>query len=122
MISTIHHVSFIISDLEQSRQFYQDVLGLQVDDTRPALGYPGLWLNVGVQQIHLLKLDNPDPVSGRPDHGGRDRHIAFSVESFDELVHRLEAAKIAYTKSRSGRTALFCRDPDGNALEFIAVA
>jgi glyoxylase I family protein len=31
----------------------------------------------------------------------------------------LDGARIAYTLSRSGRAALFCRDPDGNALEFI---
>ena len=32
---------------------------------------------------------------------------------------RLEAAGIPYTESRSGRQALFCRDPDANALELI---
>lgn len=31
------------------------------------------------------------------------------------------ATGIPYTRSRSGRTALFCRDPDGNALEFIEI-
>jgi len=35
------------------------------------------------------------------------------------LAGRLDAAGISYTPSRSGRAALFCRDPDGNALEFI---
>ncbi|MEE8429299.1 MAG: glyoxalase, partial [Gammaproteobacteria bacterium] len=30
----------------------------------------------------------------------------------------LESAGIPYNQSRSGRQALFCRDPDGNALEF----
>ena len=74
---------------------------------------------MGDQQIHLLLLDNPDPVDGRPGHGGRDRHIAFSVADFEELVERLDKSKVSYTMSRSGRKALFCRDPDGNALEFI---
>ena len=119
MISSIHHVSLIISDLDCSRTFYHDVLGLQIDESRPDLGYPGLWLNIGGQQIHLLKLENPDPVDGRPDHGGRDRHLAFSVNSFNELVSRLEQESISFTRSRSGRAAIFCRDPDGNALEFI---
>jgi len=119
MISSIHHVSLIISDLDCSRTFYHDVLGLQIDESRTDLGYPGLWLNIGGQQIHLLKLENPDPVDGRPDHGGRDRHLAFSVNSFNELVSRLEQESIPFTRSRSGRAAIFCRDPDGNALEFI---
>ena len=119
MITSIHHASMIISNIETSKRFYQDILGLSVDQGRPELGYPGLWLTVGTQQIHLLQLENPDPVEGRPEHGGRDRHIAFAVKDFNQLVNRLESANIPYTMSRSGRAALFCRDPDGNALEFI---
>ena len=30
---------------------------------------PGAWLQIGDQQIHLLELPNPDPVTGRPEHG-----------------------------------------------------
>ena len=37
----------------------------------------------------------------------------------DPLLARLAAAGVPSTMSRSGRRALFCRDPDGNALEFI---
>ena len=63
-----------------------------------------------------------DPVDGRPAHGGRDRHCAFTVSDLDRLRRRLDADGVAYTLSRSGRRALFCRDPDGNALEFIEAA
>ena len=119
MIKSIHHASLIISDLEKSRAFYQDVLGLQIDEGRPELGFDGLWLKVGEQQIHLLLLDNPDPTEGRPEHGGRDRHIALTVNNFEQFVDQLEQANMPYSRSRSGRQALFCRDPDGNALEFI---
>lgn len=119
MIKSIHHVSLIVSDTRRALKFYHDLLGLSCEDNRPDLGYPGAWLQVGGQQIHLLELDNPDPVDGRPQHGGRDRHIAFSIESIEELKTRLNSHQIDYTESRSGRAALFCRDPDGNALEFI---
>jgi glyoxylase I family protein len=44
------------------------------------------------------------------------------VENLDELVARLEQAGIPYSLSKSGRRALFCRDPDQNALEFIEMA
>ena len=42
------------------------------------------------------------------------------VDKLDPLRWALEKEGIDYTMSRSGRQALFCRDPDGNALEFIA--
>jgi len=119
-IVAIHHASLLIADTARSVAFYRDLLGLEVDPDRPDLGFPGAWLRVAEgQQIHLLELPNPDPVNGRPAHGGRDRHLALLVEDLDALRERLDGGGVDYTLSRSGRQALFCRDPDGNALEFI---
>jgi len=115
----LHHVSMLVADSARALVFYRDVLGMSVSDARPELGYPGAWLEIGAQQIHLLELPNPDPLTGRPAHGGRDRHCALTLRDLNELRRRLEAAGIPYTLSKSGRRALFCRDPDGNALEFI---
>jgi len=119
MIARLHHVSLLVADAERALSFYRDILGL-VPAARPALGFPGAWLQVGDQQIHLLELANPDPVDGRPEHGGRDRHVAFAVDELDAITERLENAGIPYTRSRSGRAAIFCRDPDGNAVELVA--
>jgi len=119
LISRIHHVSLIVSDTGRALGFYRDLLGLTVLPERPDLGYPGAWLGVGDRQIHLMELPNPDPLTGRPAHGGRDRHFAMEVPDLNRLIERLESAAIPFTASRSGRRALFCRDPDGNALEFI---
>ncbi|MDZ7752704.1 MAG: VOC family protein [Gammaproteobacteria bacterium] len=116
----IDHVSVVVEDVGGALTFYEGILGLAVDHGRPDLGYPGAWLDVGGQQIHLLQVPNPDPISGRPAHGGRDRHIALRVADLEGLEDRLEAAGVPYTPSRSGRAALFCRDPDGNAVELIA--
>ena len=118
-INAILHASVVVADTERSLAFYCGMLGLEQRTDRPDLGYPGAWLQVGEQQIHLLQVENVDPVTGRPVHGGRDRHTALAVSGFDELAQRLDKAGIAYTMSKSGRKALFCRDPDGNALEFI---
>lgn len=120
MLTAILHVSVIVADTERALLFYRDVLGLRVDPTRPDLGYPGAWLDVGSQQIHLLQLPNPDPSVNRPAHGGRDRHCALAVEDFAAVRAVLDRASIPYTLSKSGRPALFCRDPDGNTLELIA--
>ena len=118
-ISGIHHATLLVGDIRSSLAFYQGVLGLDPDPKRPDLGFPGVWLQVGGQQIHLMELANPDPSTGRPAHGGRDRHIALLVERIEWVAARLDRAGLPHTRSRSGRKALFCRDPDGNALEFI---
>lgn len=121
-ILRFHHASLVVADTARSLRFYRDLLGLEVDASRPDLGYPGAWLWVADQQIHLLELPNPDPVEGRPAHGGRDRHLALLVDDLEALAQALERAGIAFTRSRSGRRALFCRDPDGNVLELIETA
>ncbi len=122
LLDDLHHVSLIVADTARALAFWHGVLGLPLDPQRPALGYPGAWLRIGARQIHLLELPNPDPVDGRPAHGGRDRHVAFTTSDLAALVARLEAAGIPYTRSRSGRAALFCRDPDGNAVEVMETA
>ena len=118
--TALHHASVIVSNTEQSLRFYHDILGLKSIE-RPKLPFPGAWLQVGngIQQIHLLELDNPDPTTGRPEHGGRDRHVALTVLSLDPVMETLGRNNIDYSLSKSGRRALFCRDPDGNAVEII---
>jgi glyoxylase I family protein len=118
-ITGLHHVSLIVADTARALSFYQGVLGLEVDPGRPKLGFPGVWLRLGGQQLHLLQLPNPDPVGGRPVHGGRDRHTAVKVDDLDAYITRLDAAGIPFSLSKSGRRALFCRDPDGNTWELI---
>lgn len=119
MIKGIHHTSFLVADLPRAREFYEVVLGLNADPKRPAMSFDGVWYDVGTQQIHLMLLPNPEAGLSRPEHGGRDRHVALSVSDRHALIEKLERAGVAYTLSQSGRGAVFCRDPDCNAIEFI---
>lgn len=115
----VHHVALLCQNLERALEFYQGVLGLAINPDRPhnKLPYRGAWLMIGPEMIHLMELPNPDPLDGRPEHGGRDRHFCIGVENVQPLVERLEKAGVAYTKSMSGRPAVFFRDPDMNCLE-----
>ncbi len=122
-IVALHHVGLLVSDLARAKAFYESVLGLQPFPKRPELPYPGEWYDVGGgQQVHLMQLPNPDAASVRPEHGGRDRHIALGVKDMAGLKQRLDDAGVSYTASKSGRAALFCRDPDQNTLEFVEVS
>ena len=119
-VTQLLHASILVTEMERARAFYEGVLGLRASDKRPDLGYPGAWYELGAQQIHLIALAHaPQPVYDA--HGGRDRHIALAIDDIAALKAKLDTLGIAYTLSRSGRRALFCRDPDGNALEFVAV-
>lgn len=119
LVRAFDHCSLIVADTGKALEFYVDILGLDVDESRPDLGYPGAWLQVADCQIHLMEVPDPDANSVRPDHGGRDHHLALRVSDMALLIRRLQQAGIVYSKSKSGRAALFCRDYDDNAIELV---
>lgn len=122
-VTALLHAGLLVSDLVRARHFYESVLGLVPSPKRPALPYPGEWYELGGgQQLHLMNLPNPDADAVRPEHGGRDRHVALGVKDMAGLCARLKAAGVVYSVSKSGRAALFCRDPDGNTLEFVELS
>lgn len=124
-ISQLLHSTILVADLEHAIDFYEGLLGLDADAARPDLGYPGKWYNLGKQQIHLMQLPDCEKdyeyQLDRPEHVGRDRHIAVEVDSVENLAKLLESKNIFFTMSQSGRRALFCRDPDENGLEFVEI-
>jgi len=120
-INSMMHTGLIVGDLARSRAFYEDLLGLVPNPSRPNFDFEGVWYDIGKNQIHLMVVPNPYIDAVRPKHGGRDNHVAFAVDDVAPIKAELDKAGIPYSMSMSGRAALFCRDPDGNALEFSAV-
>lgn len=120
MIKSIAHASFLVANVKKSLDFYCGVLQISQNMTRPNFPFDGAWLDLGDrgQQLHLMQLPNPDSKEGRPEHGGKDKHVALVVDNIEALAIRLEEANVTFSRSKSGRAAFFCRDPDGNALEF----
>ena len=120
-IVSLNHVSLLVADTARALDFYHGLLGLDIVASRPELAFPGAWLIVGAGQIHLLELSATNRQAVLPEHGGRDWHVAMNVADLDAIVAALASAGIDYTLSRSGRRALFCRDPDDNAVELVEV-
>lgn len=120
-ITQFLHTGLIVSDIARSRAFYEGLLGLTPDPKRPEREFKGVWYDIGINQIHLMEVDNPYAHVERPKHGGRDIHLAMNVANIDDVKAALEMAGVPYTASVSGRAALFTRDPDGNTLEFSAL-
>lgn len=117
MIEKLLHASLLITDLSVSRAFYEVILGLQPNLSRPVLSTTGIWYDIGAAQLHLL-VSSATTKEKSLLYPGEDAHIALQVQDVEQLKQRLEQAKIVFTTSRSGRKAVFCRDPDGHALEF----
>jgi catechol 2,3-dioxygenase-like lactoylglutathione lyase family enzyme len=125
-LGTLQHYTIEPSDLERTRNFYCDVLGLE-NGYRPPLDFPGYWLySGGVATVHLMGTRKPREgivVRGtekKYDDTGRLDHIAFAASDVDGMRKRLQSNNVKFRESivpRSGDTQLFLYDPDGVGVE-----
>src|SRR5438128_5682986 len=64
-VSQLDHSSVIIADVERSRRFYRDVLGLKEIRKPRTFDFVVLWFDLGNQHVHLLLKDRADSLSPR---------------------------------------------------------
>ena len=112
------HVAICVSNVEESRHFYGEQLGLATVN-RPDFGFPGEWYVVGTLQLHLMQREN-DAGAGE----GIGPHFALYIprEDFHSEVERLREAGVEVMVEPNHREiddiwAAFCKDPDGNIIE-----
>ena len=125
-LGTLQHFTIEPSDLERTKSFYCDVLGLEVGD-RPPLDFPGYWLySGGIATVHLMGTRKPrDGIVVRGTDRiytdtGRLDHIAFAATDVDGVRSRLKSNNVQFREQvvpRTGDTQLFLYDPDGVGVE-----
>ena len=97
-LNALHHITVQTNDLEATRDFYRDVLGLEVG-FRPDLNFPGYWLYCGdVPVVHLVPKDNA--IGGGPslDTGAFD-HFAFLASDFQGVKATLDRKGVKYREN-----------------------
>lgn len=130
-LEAIHHVSLTVSDLERSRIFYREVLGL-AEIARPNFPFPGAWFQLGgSQQLHLIVHPNSTFRTGKP-LDGRDNHFAVRVKDYwgtAEFLRGLGYSEDAADELRklivqphatAGFPQLYILDPDRHVIEINA--
>jgi catechol 2,3-dioxygenase-like lactoylglutathione lyase family enzyme len=119
-LNALHHVTVKTADLEATRDFYKDILGLEVG-FRPDLDFPGYWLYCGdVPVVHLVPQGSAIGGGPSPDTGPFD-HFAFLASDFDGIKAKLDKHGIIYREkphqSPADRSAVLSRQQqrDGRA-------
>jgi catechol 2,3-dioxygenase-like lactoylglutathione lyase family enzyme len=126
-VRQIDHVTLVVRDLERSRWFYVDVLGMQPVD-RPAFSFEGLWFQAGATQVHLIaEHADSGPAGVHLPRGGqisRGGHFAFEVENALAARDRLQELGLALAsgpKQRpDGPTQIYVLDPDSHLVELFS--
>lgn len=123
MISGFHHVAVICSNYARSKQFYTEVLGLQVlaENYRAARDSYKLDLQIpGGGQVELFSFPQSPERPSYPEARGL-RHLAFAVQSIDDAVAYLNTQGVEVEKVRvdeyTGKRYTFFRDPDQLPIE-----
>jgi catechol 2,3-dioxygenase-like lactoylglutathione lyase family enzyme len=130
-IGGLEHVLVLAEDIDRTRDFYCQVVGLSVGD-RPPLAFPGYWLYAGAGPgaacVHVAERrayaahaaglgltvpDGPDPGVGPVDH------IAFNASDYDGLLERLQRQGVRAVRNAvpGGPRQVFIQDPNGVRVE-----
>jgi catechol 2,3-dioxygenase-like lactoylglutathione lyase family enzyme len=112
-ITQIDHVSVIITEVERSRRFYRDLLGLKEIPKPRTFDFVALWFDLGNMHVHLLQKEKADSISAR--------HFALRVADAQaaRAYFRARGVPINETTLIPGADRFFIHDPDGNRIEII---
>lgn len=124
-----HHVAYRCRNAEETRAFYEDMLGLPlahvVRDTAGETPFLHLFfkLNDGNFIAFFDVGETAQDTTWRPKDGIRDYHYAMEVEDLDALngfMDRLKAAEVpVFGPINHGFVhSIYFWDPNGMALEF----
>ena len=121
-LNALNHYTIKPVDLETTKDFYVNVLGLEVG-YRPPLAFPGYWLYCsGQPTVHLIgprAADEGKPPRRAAETGLLD-HIAFSCTGLKAMRDRLRKHDVKHEERvipRDRQTQIFLYDPDGVAVE-----
>lgn len=125
-LKSLDHVLLVADDLEATKDFYVDVIGLTVG-ARPDFTFRGYWLYSGDRAcIHLAARADREGAAGKGNAGGSSRttgpidHVAFAVDDCDGARADLDRRGVAYEHKKvpgAPLQQLFLTDPNGVLIE-----
>jgi glyoxylase I family protein len=128
MPERLQHCGLIVADLERSRRFYGDALGLEEVPRPHNFVFEGAWFQVGDDQLHLLVETDTTGSAGATDPGpsarmGLATHIALETDDLDAARARLDDHGVDLIGGPmprgDGYDQIFMRDPDGYVIELF---
>jgi glyoxylase I family protein len=124
LLLKIHHIAIICSDYAKSKQFYTEILGLEIIREAYREERDSYKLDLALNGQYIIELFSfPDPPKrlSRPEATGL-RHLAFEVEELEAVLAMMENHKVSFEPIRkdefTGKRFTFISDPDGLPIEF----
>jgi catechol 2,3-dioxygenase-like lactoylglutathione lyase family enzyme len=113
------HVNVSTSDLERSRKFYAEILGLE-DGYRPPFSRPGAWMYLGDQPIvHISTARSPIAAPKKTDAFDHVALWTSGIEYFRKVLKDHAIQFVEFAVPENDQFQLFFKDPDGTEIELI---
>jgi catechol 2,3-dioxygenase-like lactoylglutathione lyase family enzyme len=118
----LDHFLVLTDDIDTTRDFWCEVLGLEVGH-RPPLEFPGYWLYAGDRPcVHIAERSSYRAHSGRvgiPATTGPVEHVAFDAENREAVAERLRRGRVpaAQNEVPGVMRQFFVHDPNGVKIE-----
>jgi catechol 2,3-dioxygenase-like lactoylglutathione lyase family enzyme len=127
-VTSLNHYLIVSRNLERSKKFYQDVLGLELAE-RPDFGFPGYWLKTGDNICVHLASQNANKIRDQfllkkhprgTNGSGSVDHIAFLAQDPEAVRNRIQKNKVEmhYRSFPDAKLfQIFLKDPDDVTIE-----
>ena len=129
-VRRLDHGALLVTDEQRARGFYVDTLGLTEVPRPPNFDFPGLWVAIGDQQLHIIGEAEAGRTRAvhtgwRPDEVARGyaTHLALEVDDFDGYLAGLRDRGVAIAGGPRDRgdgvKQAYVTDPDGHVIEIM---
>ena len=129
-VTGLNHYLIVAKDLERTRDFYCNVLGMELAE-RPDFGFPGYWLKANGETCVHLASQEPNQIRDRfllKKHpkgtrgSGSVDHIAFLAQNPAEVRSRIQKNKVemhfrSFPDATPPLFQIFLKDPDDVTIE-----
>lgn len=132
-IRKLDHAALLVKDVERSRHFYGQILGMEEVPRPSSFDFPGAWFSKATFQIHIIgeaeegRAAQVQPGYRRDEMArGYGAHIAFEVDDLEAAIQHLRAHGVEIVGGPrprgDGVQQMYVCDPDGYIVEFFVWA
>ena len=117
-LDSLDHITVITKDLTKTKNFYVNILGMNIDYSRPPFKFDGIWLSLNkravvhvvVKEEHIID-ENLLPTLD---------HVAFKAKDMKNIKLNLKKNSISYEEKVTPDnkiSQIFLKDPNGIKIE-----
>lgn len=127
IVLSFSHVGLVVTDLQRSIKFYQEILGLNLLEEYPDSGNGIDIAFVGSDAPVIELLCYTDTSKRQRPERGRYDHFAWYVDDIEQMVAAIKQQGVRFQPDQirtalDGRRIAFFHGPDGERIELVQLA